>query len=111
MKTTWFITIAALTFSGLAAAQTVNQLIQEKEGRTNATSSVSGAFTAPIPNWMDHHLKAKTGRYSPAEETRQDDARSSTAFRDASQPAAPLTPPLTSMEQRYLVKLGRLPGR
>jgi hypothetical protein len=99
MKTTWFITAAALAFSGLATAQT--------QGKSAAASSASNPFTIPTPNWMEQHQKEKTGRYSPAEEKRQEDARSSTAFRDNSQPVTQLSP----IEQHYMSKLGRLPGR
>jgi hypothetical protein len=74
------------------------------------TQSLPGTNTAvshdlPAPqNWMEEHLKGKTGRYSGAEETRLQEARSSTAYR--AETAAPASG-LTDLEQRRKIKQGQ----
>ena len=59
-------------------------------------------MTVDITNWLEEHLKAKLGRYSPTEEARLREIRG--AFRDEG-PVTPATP--NWVEQLFRAKLGR----
>jgi len=68
------------------------------------TLGANALLAASLANdWTEQYFKAKTGRYTPAEEARQRDARANVAFReDALSVAAP-----SWFEQYYKAKVGR----
>lgn len=107
MKIKWFICVAALTAGGLASAQNIDQLLQEKQGRTHASPIEVSGFAVSTQNFMEQHLRSKLGRYSPMEEAAQDAAQSNMAFRNGSSTETPLS----AIDQHFLAKLGRLPRR
>lgn len=108
MKTTWFASTAVFAFSSMAAAQNIDNWMQQKLGRSEPKGTP--IKTAPIAKeeWVTNHidvsLKGKTGRYTPTEEARLEDYRSSIAARvDPSQ----FTAPKSHIEQHLRGKYGR----
>lgn len=111
MKTTWLLGVA-LAFSGLAGAQNIDNWMQQKLGRSTPKGSPINPAPIAKEEWVSNHidvsLKGKLGHYTPTEEARLEDYRSSVAARvDPTQ----FTAPKAHVDQHYMGKLGRLPGR